>query len=332
MPSYSLRRFAPPVVCAVVDSTQAAIGLGRFFRCRFTPGRLYCARSTGGGKTLQGRESLLMRWSFLVALLVLLSGSPVQAAQLLLSTTQDASLGGQAFEPEDLVLYDTVSNAASIYFDGDAEFAAEENVDAVFLLSNGNILLSTAGDATLGGLNFEPEDLVEYNIGSNVASLFFDGDAEFTLAEENIVGVWVFGNGNILLTTFDDASLGGQAFEPEDLVLYNPVSNVASIFFDGDAEFTLAEEEIDAFSLLANGNLILSTRSAASLGGLAFQPDDLVEYNPVTNVASLFFNGDLEFAATNENIDAVFAIPEPSTAALLAVGLVGLIAAGRRRK
>jgi hypothetical protein len=160
--------------------------------------------------------------------------------------------------------------------------------------------------------------------------LFFDGDAEFT-AEEDIEGIWVFGNGSILLATVGNATLGGLAFEPEDLVLYDPVANVASLFFDGDAEFTLAEEEIDAFSILTNGNLIISTVSAASLGGVAFQPDDLIEYNPATNVASLFFNGDLEFAATNENIDAVFFIPEPSTAVLLMVGLVGLAVSGRRR-
>lgn len=272
-----------------------------------------------------------MRRSSTLALLLLLAAAPVQAAQILVSTVADATLGGLTFEEEDLVLYDTVTNVASLYFDGDAEFSAEEDIDAVFLLGNGNILLSTAGDATLGSLTFEPEDLVEYNIATNVASLFFDGDAEFTLAEEDIEGVWVFGNGSILLATVSNATLGGLAFEPEDLVLYDPVANVASLFFDGDAEFTLAEEEIDAFSILTNGNLIISTVGAASLGGVAFQPDDLIEYNPATNAASLFFNGDLEFAATNENIDAVFFIPEPSTAVLLMVGLVGLAVSGRRR-
>lgn len=268
----------------------------------------------------------------LAALLVLFSGSPAHALVLgvLVSTTGDATLGGLNFEAEDLALYDPATNVATLYFDGDAEFPQEEDIDAVFLRANGNIILSTAGDAQLGSLAFEPEDLVEYNPVTNAATLFFDGDAEFP-QEEDIEGVWVFGNGSILLSTVGDATLGGLVnFEPEDLVLYDPVTNVASLYFDGDAEFTLAEEDIDAFSFL-NGRLILSTASAASLGGLSFQPDDLVLYDPVTNVASLFMNGDLEFAQTNENIDALF-IPEPGTAALLTVGLAGFVVSGRRRK
>ena len=255
-------------------------------------------------------------------------GSRAQALLVILSTRSDATLGTLSFEPEDLVQYDTLTDSATLFLDGDAVFVEEENIDAFHLLPNGNILLSTAGGAQIGTLVFAGGDLVEYDPVANAATLYFDGSAEFTLAPENIDALHLLANGHLLLSTVSDATLGTLAFEAEDLVEYDMVAHTATLFFDGDAEFP-QEEDIDAVDVLANGHLVLSTADDATLGSLTFEEEDLVEYDPVGNTATLLFDGDAEFTLAEEDIDAVQVIPEPGPAALLTSGLMAL---GRWRR
>lgn len=239
-----------------------------------------------------------------------------------MSTSTAATLGGLAFEEGDLIDYDPGSDTATLLFDGSL-FSLGENIDAVHILSNGNIVMSTQTGATLGGLTFDDGDLIEYNAGADTATLYFDESA-FT-GTEDIVATSVLSNGNILLTTTTAATLGGLSFSPGDLAEYNPGLDTATLFFDGS--LFSAVEKIDAASVLGNGNLILSTDNDATLGGLTFNEGDLVEYNAGTDTATLFFDSAL-FTTSAENIDAVY-VPEPSSGVLVALGFILL---GRRRR
>ena len=142
--------------------------------------------------------------------------------------------------------------------------------------ANATIILSTDATETLGGLTFNNGDLAEYNPTTDTATLFFDGSL-FSGVEE-IDAVHVLANGNIILSTENDATLGGLLFEDGDLVEYNPTTDVATLYFDED--LFSQDESIDAVYILDNGNIILSTVSNARLGGLNFGYEDLVEYNP----------------------------------------------------
>ena len=86
-----------------------------------------------------------------------------------------------------------------------------------------------------------------------------------------------------------------------------------------------ASEEIDAVHVLDNGNIILSTVGAATLGGLSFSDGDLVEYNPTTDIATLYFDEGL--FGNNADVDAVYVatLPEPATVILLGLGFLVLI-------
>ena len=259
------------------------------------------------------------------------------AVPFLLSTSNNATLGGLTFQDDDLVLYDPDTNTATLFFSGGTLFSHNENIDAVAALGNGNIILSTDGNATLGGLTFEDGDLVEYNPVTDTATLFFD-ETLFS-HNEDIDAFAVLGNGNIILSTDGNAALGGLTFEDGDLVEYNPVTDTATLFFDED--LFSHNEDIDAFAVLGNGNIILSTDGNAALGGLTFEDGDLVEYNPFTNTATLFFDEDLFWS--NEDIDAVSMlitdftstttapVPEPSTMILFGAGLIGLVAYSRKK-
>lgn len=243
-------------------------------------------------------------------------------ADVLVSVTNNATLGGLSFSRGDVVRYDAGTDTATLFFDSNLFDNSNEQIDALHVLSNGNLLLSTSNNATLAGLSFSDGDLVEYDFGTGTASLFFDED--LFSGNENIDAAAVLGNGNLVLSTTNNASLGGLSFSDGDLAEYNAGSDTASLFFNED--LFSGNEDIDAVAILANGNLVLSTQNNATLGGLSFSDGDLVEYDPVNDVATLLFDEDL--FSGNEDIDGVSAIttlpntiPAPGAAILAAIGL-----------
>ncbi|WP_282610099.1 PEP-CTERM sorting domain-containing protein [Pelagibius sp. Alg239-R121] len=280
-----------------------------------------------------------MPW--ILAATLMFGVSSAQADTILLSTAGDATLGGITFRDDDLADYDPVTNTAALFFDGSTLFSSiTEDIDAVTILPNGNILLSTLGDATLGGITVRDDDLAEYNPVTDTATLFFDGSMLFSSITEDIDAVSILSNGNLILSTLGNATLGGISFGRDDLVEYNLTTNTASLFFDGEALFSSNSEDIDAVSILSNDNLILSTFGNATLGGISFGRDDLVEYNPTTNTASLFFDGDALFSSNTEDINAVSVIestrvtpiPEPASLLLTGFGFLTLIGYGWKRQ
>ena len=264
----------------------------------------------------------------LAAMMVLgaVAAGPVKAT-IILSTESSETLGGLSFGDGDLASYDPTTDTATLLF-SEALFGDNEDIDAVHILDNGNIILSTGSGALLGGLSFGDGDLVEYNPLTDVAVLYFS-EALFG-SDENIDAVHILDNGNIILSTADGATLGGLSFTSGGLIEYNPATNIGVLFFDG-ALFD-GSENIDAVHILDNGNIILSTAGAATLGGLTFQNGDLIEYNPTTDIATLYFSESL--FSSNANIDAVYvtSIPEPATIAMFGFGGLILICQRRRKR
>ncbi len=256
---------------------------------------------------------------FAAAVLSMVFASPAKAT-IILSTNAIETLGGSTYTNADLIEYDPVTDTSMLYFD-ESLFGSNENIDAIHVLSNGNIILSTNSEATLGGLSFVIGDLIEYNPTTDIATLFFDEN--LFSASENIDAVSLLDNGNIILSTTGIATLGGLSFADGDLVEYNPTMDIATLFFD-ESLFS-ADEDIDAVHILDNGNIILSTMTIATLGGLTFADGDLVEYNPTTDVATLYFAESL--FSNDADIDAVYVttLPEPATIVMLGLGMLVFI-------
>jgi hypothetical protein len=254
------------------------------------------------------------------ALLSIIFTPPVSATTVILSADATETLGGLSFADGALAEYNPTTDTATLFFDENL-FSGNTNIVAVHVLDNGNIILSTDGSDTLGGLSFNAGDLVEYNPTTDTAILFFD-ETLFFGGSENIDAVHILDSGNIILSSADDATLGGLAFGGGDLVEYNPITDTATLFFDGS--LFGGPENIDAAYILDNGNIILSTDSGggSTLGGLTFSDGDLVEYNPATDVAILYFSEGL--FSNNADIDAVYVTtaPEPATIVLLGLGML----------
>jgi len=253
---------------------------------------------------------------------------------IIFSTRHSGMIAGLSFSDDDLVEYDLSTGSASLYFDGSTvlnDTAYDEDINAIYVLPNGNIILSTKNGASIDGLSFGDDDLVEYNPATGRASLYLDGSSVLydTRRDEEIDAVHILPNGNIILSTKNSGSIDGLSFGDDDLVEYNPTTGSASLYFDGSTILydTPEDEDIDAVHVLSNGNIILSTRNSGAIGGLNFEDDDLVEYDPTTGIASLLFDGsELLFdTPSDEDIDAMFykialmpaAIPEPETIFLI---------------
>lgn len=209
---------------------------------------------------------------------------PSPSETLYLSTADGETLGGLTFTDGSVVAYDSLTDTAVLFFD-ENNFSGNEDIDALHVLSNGLIVLSVSGNASLGGLSFSDGDIVSYDPNTNTATLLFD-ENNFS-NNEDVDAVYVRENGNILLSTDGSATLGGLSFNADDVVEYNPNTNTATLFFNGN-NFS-GNENIDAIHLLDNGHLLLSTDSNATLGGLSFGAGDVVEYNIGSNTASLYF-------------------------------------------
>ena len=91
---------------------------------------------------------------------------------IVLSTDKTAMLGGVEFDAGDIVRFDPITEAVSILFDGDL-FNRKQNIDAVHIMPNGDIVFSTYGKGgELFGVEFTGGDLVRYNPATLHTELF----------------------------------------------------------------------------------------------------------------------------------------------------------------
>ncbi|MGI9232620.1 MAG: DNRLRE domain-containing protein, partial [Woeseiaceae bacterium] len=219
---------------------------------------------------------------------------------VILSTDSSALLGGLSFTDKDLAEYDRVSDTATLFFEG-APLGLAQDIDALHVLANGRIVLSAINTINLGGITAENEDLIDYDPVADTATMLFDGSALFTSGSTDISAVHVMDNGHLLLANEYAATLGGLSFQPEDLIEYNPDANTATMLLDGST--VGLSGWIDAVHRLDNGNLVLSTNDTDTLGGLTFDKDDLIEYDLISDSATLYMDGGM--FAGDENIRSV---------------------------
>ncbi len=169
--------------------------------------------------------------------------------RVLLSTDKDAVIGALSFEKGDLVAYDLATGVATLYLEAASVFSGDADVDAVHVLADGTLLLSTDGDATIGALDFEKFDVVHYDPVSGQATLLFDAEAAFGNDDEDVNALFGFADGRLLLSTKGDASLGGLSFGKDAVVEYDPVADSATLYFDGESVFASNKEDINALAL-----------------------------------------------------------------------------------
>jgi sugar lactone lactonase YvrE len=153
----------------------------------------------------------------------------------------------------------TTAGTFSMYFDGSdvglTQSAAD--VDALELLADGRIVISTTGTVSVSGVSARDEDLLAFtpaSLGQTTAgtfALYFDG-SDVGLGEnpEDVDAVSVDASGRLFLSTADTFAVPGLSGADEDVFVFNPTqlgpttagTYLPSLFFDGSSSGLAAND------------------------------------------------------------------------------------------
>jgi PKD repeat protein len=216
-------------------------------------------------------------------------GGPVGV--IYITSTGGGSVGGVAFEDEDIVAYDGVSDTWSLYFDGsDVGLSGSNNRDvrAFELLANGDILLNVYGATTLPDVgNVDPSDIVRFSgsTGPNTSgtfSLYLRGD-DVGLAGESIDAIGFAPDGRLVVSTSGSFNVPGASGADEDLIALDAGGSSWSLYFDGsdvDLNDSSAEDVAGVWIDDATGDVYLSTRGAFSVPNVSGGSSDVFICKP----------------------------------------------------
>ena len=184
------------------------------------------------------------------------------------------------------------------------------------------LYLSPTGSETLTGpggipMDVANEDIVSFN-GTNY-EMVFDG-SDVGLNSENIDAFAVLDENHVLLSLDNSFNLGSFTVDDSDImeftgVLGSDTSGILSLYFDGsDVGLTTNAEDIDAFDVLPDGTLVISTTGNVDVGGVTGADEDLLLCSGpdfalgFTTVCtwSVYFNGsDVGLSSSSEDVNGV---------------------------
>ncbi len=169
----------------------------------------------------------------------------------------------------------------------------------------GSLALNASTSITLdvdvvGAAGFNVTNTAQVDLGSGNFDIVGGNDSATDIT--TIVGPPVASQERFLMsvsTPGNSTSIGGlNNFENHDLIIYDPATDQATMFFDDSVTNSGRIDDINAIHLLKNGHLVLSANDASVIGSndLAFDEWDLVKYDPILDTATLFLDGETVFS------------------------------------
>ena len=159
---------------------------------------------------------------------------------ILISVNTSANLDIGSVQDEDIIKFIPTSTGPNTagsfewYLDGSDVGLSDlgEDIDAIGFDSDGNLIISTLGAFSAGGVSGRDEDLWKFtatSLGQNSSgswSQYFDG-SDVGLADsgdEDVWGTWLDANGDIYLTTRNIFSVNGVSGDGADIFIFTPTS------------------------------------------------------------------------------------------------------------
>lgn len=246
------------------------------------------------------------------------------------SITVDVTVTGSAGQN---VTNTAAVDSGSFNFDSNSSNDSDTTIDTIVappVASNERFLLSVSvpGNSTqIGGLAaFENDDYFIYNPLTDTGTLFYDNSGE-GYSVNDADAVHLFKNGHLGISAASSSTIGlnSLAFAPEDIVVWDPIRETASMLFDGSTIFDgpiTSNQNIDAVYVKDDGRIVFSTEGPASISfagptTVSFNAGDIVEYDPSDGSATILvdasdpdiFNGEIQ-------VDGIYIRVDDSDAAL----------------
>lgn len=265
-----------------------------------------------------------------VLLSVACTAASAQAqAPVALSLDTTTSFGGSTFEDETVFADDGSGSVVEITIAGLSP-AVDVNAYDRYLTGAraGEQLLSLDSAANVGdGVTAEAGDVVRLSGASR--TLVFDASAS-GIPNGIITDAAAIHASSDLLLSFDTTLVvSGLTVEDEDLVRFDGGSY--SVFFDGSAEGIDFALDLDAADFRSvDGHLLLSFDGSGFVGGVAFEDEDILEFDPGSSSWALSYDGSVEHPGI-ASADLV-AVPETKALMSLAIGCVALSTGFRTRR
>ena len=205
----------------------------------------------------------------------------LDADSLLMSFSSTLTLNGLTADPQDVLRFDATSlgsNTAgtfSMYLDGSdvGLDTTAEKIDALSLLPDGRVLLSTSGSPAVTGVSGKDEDVLAFTpttlgpVTNGSWAMYFDGSdvGLGETADEDLDSLDVF-SGALYLSTLGPFSVPGISGTGDDVFVCTPLSmgdatacNYAPAPFLDGSLWGLSANNVDAFHMASGAPLPTAT-------------------------------------------------------------------------
>ena len=234
-------------------------------------------------QTIRGRVGFA--WTAGLAAWLVLVPADAQTPLVDVEVSPDitVSLTGTTVNDEETVV-DPPTTAMTLGLPGNVDVTGFHDLGA------GEVLFSIDVSAALGAITATPADVVR--LAGAVYSLEFDGAANGVPAGVQVDAVGVV-DGDLLLSFDITAALGAITVDDEDLVRFD---GGFSLFLDGSAAGVDPSLDLDGVRRLANERILVSFDGSGSVGGVVFDDEDVLEFDPVAASWAMSYDGSVEHA------------------------------------
>ncbi len=253
--------------------------------------------------------------------------TPIDSADL--SPDVTVTLDSQTITDEDVASDDLPSGTITKVLLGALPEASD--LSAYHALGGGGYLLSFDITVALAGdVTAHPGDVVRYD--GAIYTIEFDASAESVPDGVRTDAVTMSAGGNLVLSFDTTVALDSSTYFDEDLVEFDGAS--FGSFFDGSSAGLDSALDIDGAHVFGStGNLAISFDTSGSIGGVDFDDEDVLEYDPTGPTWEMAWDASVERAEWEAGVDvnAVYFVPEPSPLLMLAAGAGMLLVLAKLR-
>ena len=200
--------------------------------------------------------------------------------------------------------------------------ATDDGLPTANLVTTWSVVASPAGSTVAFGDATAAQTSATFDLAGSYTLRLSVFDGELTTSADVVVTVNDPPSNTsdiVYVSSSSNGKVGGISFADEDILAYDPNTDQWSLVFDGsDVGLGGTGMDVNAFAMLANGHILMSTDRPVILGGLGKIDDsDIIEFAPdslgstTTGSFTLYLRGaDIGLTTNGEDIDAIDFAPD----------------------